>query len=73
MRSNYLTILVEQDEDGVYTVSCPALQRCYTQGRTYKEAIENIKDAIKLHIEARKQVGDSIPIEKAIEEVVVSA
>ena len=66
------TIIIEQDENGIYIASCPALQGCYTQGNTYKEAVENVKDAIKLHIDARKQVGDQIPIEKAIEEVTVS-
>lgn len=66
------TIVIEQDEDGIYIASCPALQGCYSQGDTYEEAVENIKDAIKLHIDARKQVGDSVPIEKAIEEVTIS-
>ena len=61
--------MIEQDEDGVYIASCPALKGCYTQGETYKEVITNIKDAIKLHIEARKSIGESIPIEKAVGEV----
>ncbi len=64
-------VVVEQDEDGWYVVSCPALAGCYTQGKTYEEALENIKDAIKLHIEARRQLGEPVPIESAIEEVKV--
>ena len=59
------TIVVEQDEDGIYIASCPALQGCYTQGDTYEEAIANIKDAVRLHIEARKSVGEPVPLEKA--------
>jgi len=55
-------IIVEQDEDGVYIASCPALKGCYSQGDTIEEAVENIKDAIRLHIEARKIVGEPIPI-----------
>jgi predicted RNase H-like HicB family nuclease len=66
-------IIIEQDEDGVYIASCPALKGCYSQGDTIEEAIENIKDAIKLHIEARKIVGEPIPIEVLIEEVEVNA
>ncbi len=31
----------------------PALQGCYTEGSTEEEALEMIKDAIKLHIEDR--------------------
>jgi len=66
-------VVVEQDEDGVYVVSCPALQGCYTQGATHEEALANIKEAIRAHIEARKQMGEPVPIQVAIEEVEVSA
>ena len=47
-------IIIERDEDGVYIASCPSLNGCYSQGDTLEEAIENIKDAIRLHIEARE-------------------
>ncbi len=50
---NYqLPIIIEKDKDG-YFVFCPELQGCYSQGETYEEALENIKDAIKLHIQDR--------------------
>ena len=67
------TIVVEQDEDGLYVASVPVIQGCYTQGETYEEVMENIKDAIKLHIEARKELGEPIPMEVAIDEVRVVA
>jgi predicted RNase H-like HicB family nuclease len=53
-------IVVESDSDG-YFVSCPALQGCYSQGETYEEAVENIKDAIRLHIEDRVADGEELP------------
>ncbi len=56
------TVVVEQDEDGFYIASVPLLQGCYTQGKTYEEALENIKDAIKLHIEARQSLGEPVPL-----------
>ncbi len=65
-------IIIERDEDGMFIATCPSLQGCYSQGETLEEVIENIKDAIKLHIEARKDVGEEIPIEIAVEEVAVS-
>ena len=37
-----------------------------------KEAVENLKDAIRLHIEARREVGEPIPIEAVIDEVEVN-
>src|SRR5579859_6346618 len=52
MKHLTLPIVVEADSDG-YFVSCSALQGCYSQGDTYEEALENIKDAIRLHIEDR--------------------
>ena len=55
------TVIIEQDEDGVFIASCPALQGCYTDGDTEEEAREMIKDAIKLHIEARLAIGEPIP------------
>ncbi len=67
------TVVVERDEDGLYIASVPLLQGCYTQGGTYEEALENIKDAIKLHIEARQSLGEPIPIEVAIDEVGIVA
>ena len=67
------TVVVEQDEDGLYVASVPLLQGCYTQGETYEEALENIKDAIRLHIEARKERGEPVPIEIAVDEVNVIA
>ena len=65
------TVVVEKDEDGLYVASVPLLQGCYTQGETYEEALENIKDAIKLHIEARRTLGEPVPIEVAVDEVQV--
>jgi predicted RNase H-like HicB family nuclease len=67
------TVVVEKDEDGLYVASVPLLQGCYTQGETYEETLGNIKDAIKLHIEARQALGEPIPIEVAIDEVQVVA
>lgn len=58
VRNLTLPIIVEADSDG-YFLSCPALQGCYSQGDTYEEAIENIKDAIWLHIEDRAADSDT--------------
>ena len=55
-----LPVIVEKDEDG-YFASCPFLQGCYTQGDTYEEILENIKDAISLHLEDRLLSGEELP------------
>ncbi len=60
MKNYRFSVIVEKDEDG-YFASCNELQGCYTQGETYEDVIENIKDAIQLHIEDRIEAGDEIP------------
>jgi predicted RNase H-like HicB family nuclease len=55
-----LPIVLEKDKDG-YFAFCPALQGCYTQGDSYEEALGNIEDAIRLHIEDRLASGEPIP------------
>lgn len=64
--------MIEQDEDGVYVAECPALKGCHSQGATIEEALENIKDAIRLNIEDRQAVEENIPVEVLIEEVEIS-
>jgi predicted RNase H-like HicB family nuclease len=59
MRHLTLPVVIEADPDG-YFVSCPALQGCYSQGETYEQAVENIKDAIHLHIQDRLAAGEKI-------------
>jgi predicted RNase H-like HicB family nuclease len=59
---NY-TIILEKEEGKGYHVFCPALPGCHTQGDTYDEALENIKDAIKLYIESLRDHREPIPEE----------
>ena len=55
MRTYNLTVVIEKDEDGRYLAVCPALQGCYTEGETEEEARRLIEDAIRLHIQNRKE------------------
>lgn len=56
---NY-TVVIEMDEDGRYLAICPALQGCYSEGESKEEALEMIKDAIKLHLEDRIENGEAL-------------
>ena len=60
MRKFVLPVVIEKDKDG-YFAFCTALQGCYTQGDSYEDALANIGDAIRLHIEDRQTSGESIP------------
>ncbi len=53
-------VLLEKDEGGWYVVTVPALPGCISQGKTEEEALENVKEAIELHISMLAE--DGIPI-----------
>jgi predicted RNase H-like HicB family nuclease len=50
-------VVIEQDEDGLYIADVPALQGCHTQGETFEEAMERIKEVIELCLEEMKDEG----------------
>jgi antitoxin HicB len=66
-------IIIEQDEDGIFVAECPALPGCISQGKTRKEALENIQDAIKGYLESLKKHDEPVPpsIDEEIIEVAV--
>jgi predicted RNase H-like HicB family nuclease len=44
-------VLIHESEEG-YSVSCPGLPGCWSQGETEEEALENIRDAIHEYLAA---------------------
>lgn len=60
-------VALRRSEEG-YSVSCPGLPGCWSQGQTEEEALENIGDAIREYLEA---VQDTIR-EGEVREVEVS-
>ncbi|MCK9399805.1 MAG: type II toxin-antitoxin system HicB family antitoxin [Bacteroidales bacterium] len=47
----HLPILIEQDEDNVYIVSCPVFKGCHSFGKTIDEALANIREVIDMCLE----------------------
>ena len=56
-------VTLERDEDGIWIVECPSIPGCVSQSATKNEAIENIKDAIKLCLEVRAEKGLPLTVE----------
>ena len=56
----HLPILVEQDEDDFYIVSCPVFKGCHSYGSTIDEALCNIKEVIDMCIEEEKESASEI-------------
>jgi predicted RNase H-like HicB family nuclease len=50
----HLPILVEQDEDNIYIVSCPVFKGCHSYGKTIEEALTNIREVIDICIDEEK-------------------
>ena len=60
-KKHVFQIVVEQDEAGYFVAECPALRACYTQGETYEEVMENIKDVLALCLEDLRAHGKKVP------------
>lgn len=50
-------VVLQKSEEG-YSVSCPGLPGCWSQGATEEEAIQNIQDAIREYLLA---INESLP------------
>jgi predicted RNase H-like HicB family nuclease len=48
-------VTLEQAEDGWIVAECPALPGCVSQGKTEKEALENVREAITAWLWAEDQ------------------
>jgi predicted RNase H-like HicB family nuclease len=55
-------VIIERDEDGIYVARVPDLPGCATEGKTKKELMVNVKEAIQTYLEALKKHGDPIPV-----------
>ena len=49
----YPVVVIESD--GGFSVSCPALPGCHSQGATHAEALKNIREAISLWLEVAEE------------------
>jgi len=66
-------IIIEEDEDGAFVAECPCLPGCISQGKTRKEAVHNIRDAIRGYLESLRKHDEPIPppIDEEIVEVAI--
>ena len=57
LMENY-TAIFERGEDGWWVASCLEMSEAITQGKTIEEARENLKDAIQLLLEVRREEAE---------------
>ena len=52
---NYkVNVVIEKDEFGYYAY-CPELEGCQSQGESFEEVMQNIKEAVELYLETLSQ------------------
>lgn len=59
--SYHVNVVFIKDENGYYA-HCPELPGCHSQGDSYEEARENIKEALELYIEtmSKEEIAESL-------------
>jgi predicted RNase H-like HicB family nuclease len=57
-------VILYRGEDNFIVAEVPSLQGVVSQGRTREEALENIKEAVSLHIEVLTERGLPVPIDE---------
>lgn len=62
-------ITIFQDEDGMFIAECPSIPGCVSQGKTEKEAEQNVQQAIRECLEVRAERG--LPLSVTTREVEV--
>ena len=53
--SKTFTVVIEQDEDGMYVGRVPELKGCLSQGDTVDGFMKNMKEAIELCLEVERE------------------
>jgi predicted RNase H-like HicB family nuclease len=50
-------VTLQPGEDGWIVAECPSLPGCVSQGHTVDEAMANIREAIEVSLETRRDLG----------------
>ena len=65
-------VILLPGEDGYVVAEVPSLPGCISQGKSREEALENVREAISLHVEVLRERGEPVP-EDRVEIVEVAA
>jgi len=60
----YEMVIYWSEEDDAYVVEVPELHGCMEDGRTYKEAINNILTVVRKWIETANELSKEVPTPK---------
>ena len=58
MKTHEFNVVIEQDEDGYFVATVPALRGCHTQAKSLDVLMKRIKEAIELCLEVEEPVSN---------------
>lgn len=58
METFLVAVEVERLEEGRFLAACPALQGCHAEGDSVAEALDNLEDVARIHIQLSLEKGD---------------
>jgi predicted RNase H-like HicB family nuclease len=64
-----IRVILERDKSGYYVAEVPAMPGCLSQGKTRKEALANIKEAVAGWLEVMADKADKVhgePVEVSV-------
>ena len=61
LKNEMRQVIIYRGEDGFWIAECPSLPGCISQGRTKKNALSNIKEAIEVYILALREDNLKVP------------
>ena len=64
-----ITVILQPQPEGVYTVTCKELPELITEGRTIEEALYNVEDAFSATLEIYREFSQPLPQEIIFAEV----
>ncbi|MCD4782466.1 MAG: type II toxin-antitoxin system HicB family antitoxin [Candidatus Eremiobacteraeota bacterium] len=68
MKTYIFQVVIEPDEDGFHAF-CPILKGCHTWGKSRKEAVDNVKEAVLVYVEDMIESGESLPVESELTKI----
>jgi antitoxin HicB len=66
-------VVLEQQKEGGYVATVPALRGCVSQGDNLADALKNIREAAELYVKDCLDAGDPIPADAADESIEMKA
>jgi predicted RNase H-like HicB family nuclease len=64
------SVVIEKEEDGTYSVYVPDLPGCASMGRTRRQALSNVREAMTCYLEGLRKLGRPVPRRRTRVEVV---